>query len=76
MSIKKASKGQKEKHETAVLVPLLELHLTVNCSNLEVNDHLDLTEPSRHAFASSAMVLLELCGCMWNECVYGWVSDC
>ena len=51
-----------------MLVPLLELSLTL-C--LEVNDHIDPQEPSRHASASSARVLLELRGSMWNECESG-----
>ena len=50
------------------VVPLLELSLT-DC--LDVNDRIDPAEPSRHAFASSANVLWELCEWMWNECVIG-----
>ena len=68
MSMNNVSKKEKNnKPEIAILVPLSELPLTVQ--NFEVNDHLDLTEPSRHASASSVMVLLELRGCIW-------MSDC
>ena len=50
------------------VVSLLELTLT-DC--LDVNDHIDPAEPSRHAFTSSASVLWEMCEWIWNECVIG-----